>query len=237
MKNKEKIIVVDGNYVLMRSKFAFKNFHREDGEPNGMLFGFSKTISHLITKHKPDYLIFTFDVSKSKKRIAIDPNYKANRKHNDSPETIAMFNQMKLARKMVELLGFKAFIVPECEADDCAAKIVKDYKDNYEINLYTVDKDWYQLLLNDNVKMLNSKKGTEILYNRYNFIEDWGINPYRWPEVAAMTGDASDNVIGVKGIGNKTALKYIKKYEDLWTALDNEEKLKPHKEQCLKIMN
>ena len=205
---KMDLMIVDSNNLAYRAYFTTGVLS------NGIVFGFLKQILYLAKTLKSNKFIFCWD-SKSSYRREVDPEYKGNRKPLDPNDQTAIDlqearKQFALLRKEVlPSLGFKNnFVQRGYEADDLIAHVVNRFPDNYII--VSGDEDLYQLLLKTKLyetKIYQPIKKKFITYG--SFAQEYGITADRWAEVKALAGCASDNVKGVIGVGEKTAIKYL----------------------------
>lgn len=205
---KGKTIIVDSNYVAYSEKFALSAGLTYRGGRTEIIFGFIKTILNFARKFDTDKFIFCWD-SKTSLRKEIYPQYKANRKIDLSSEeeesnkiAYAQFDKLK---KVLPDMGFSNVFEEEgYESDDIIASLVIGSKD-YPVVLSS-DKDLYQLL---NWCSLCNIRGE--VYTKELFVRQYRINPSKWGKVKAIAGCDTDNVKGVAGVGEKTAIKYFKK--------------------------
>jgi 5'-3' exonuclease len=203
------MIIIDSNYLCYISKFALSQGLTYRGGRTEIIYGFLKNIISLSKKFETNDFVFCWD-SKHSKRKNIFPDYKAKR-HNDKTEeekeldaiAYAQFNILKIS--VLSNLGFSnVFHSPGYEADDLIASVVIHNPDTGNI-VVSSDEDLFQLL--DYCSIYNfSKKAT---MNKNLFMRTYGIEPKQWAEVKCIAGCSSDNVPGVKGVGEKTAIKYI----------------------------
>ncbi len=219
-----KLILVDGNNLMFRSYFAtaysgnlMKN---SKGEATNALYGFVNMINKIISEENPTYMAVAFDIGKNFRHEKYE-EYKAGR--NETPKDL--LEQMPKARVLLDAMGIKHFEVENFEADDIIGTISKMVLANKDFNATIVssDKDLLQLINEEvDVKLLKTKGF--IRYNEETFKNDYGIDPIRMIDLKALMGDASDNVPGVKGIGEKTALKLLQEYgtlENIYANIDN----------------
>ena len=221
----KKLILVDGNNLMFRSYFAtaysgnlMKN---SKGMPTNALFGFISMINKIIMEERPIYMAVAFDIGKNFRKEEFD-FYKEGR--NATPEELKM--QMPVARDILDAMNIKHFELAPYEADDIIGTIVKmtESDDEFASTIVSSDKDLLQLISNETeVKLL--KQTGFIRYTKEKFIEDYGIEPIRMIDLKALMGDASDNIPGVKGIGEKTALKLLQEYNTLENLYDNIENI------------
>ena len=198
----EKIILVDGNNLLFRSYFATAYsgnvMRNSSGFPTNALYGFTNMINKIVAEEKPKYILVAFDKGKTFRHNEYS-EYKGGR--NATPEDLKM--QMPLARELLNYMGIKYYEIDNYEADD----IIGTFSEY-------CNKDLLQLISDHvNIKLLKTKD--YIRYDKNSFKEAYGIDPVRVIDLKALMGDASDNIPGVKGIGEKTALKLLQQYDNL----------------------
>ena len=206
----EPIYVMDGNAFLFRGYFANSRMTRTDGFPTGALFIVGRVLLKLLREEKPSHFVFIMDGHGKNFRHEIFPAYKANRPA--APEELVM--QIEPLQKMVRALGMKVVVSEQCEADDCIASLAAKYGKERPIVIVGVDKDLRQCLT-PNVVMWDPASKEEKLVTLDTFRADTGLEPEQWPDVQALIGDTSDNVPGVKGIGEKTAEKLFRDFRSL----------------------
>jgi len=227
--DKKKLILLDSHAIIHRAYHALPEFMNSKGEPTGALYGLATMLFKIITDLKPDYIIACFDLPKKTFRHEAYENYKAGRAKADE----ALVSQLIRSRDF-----FKACSIPmyECEgfeADDLLGTITKQLEDkrkDLDIIIASGDMDTLQLVDDDFVKVYTLKKGINdtILYNEKKVVERFGFVPKNLPDYKGLRGDPSDNIIGIKGIGEKTASTLVSKYgtiENIYKALkkDKEE--------------
>lgn len=208
----EKAILVDGNNLLFRSYYATAytgNFMRNsEGFPTNGLFGFVNMMNKIINEEKPTYIAVAFDVGKTFRHEKYS-EYKGGR--DETPDDLK--KQFPVAKKILDAMGIKYLECPGYEADDIIGTLAKmvDIDDDFIATIVSSDKDLLQLISNDvEVKLLKQKDF--IRMNHDTFVETYGIEPIRMVDLKGLMGDSSDNIPGVKGIGEKTALKLLQKY-------------------------
>lgn len=222
----KKIILVDGNNLLFRSYYATAysgNFMKNsNGFPTNALFGFANMINKIINEEKPQYIIVAFDKGKTFRHKKYEL-YKSGR--NQTPDDL--IKQFPVAKKMLELMGIKYYEIDNYEADDIIGTFSQycDDKPEFIGTIISSDKDLLQLISPDvDIKLLKQKD--YIRYNKESFTKDYGINPINIIDLKALMGDSSDNIPGVKGIGEKTALKLLHEYKTLNGIYENIENIK-----------
>ncbi len=221
----KKLILVDGNNLMFRSYYAtiyagsvMKN---SKGEVTNALYGFTTMINKIIEEEKPKYMAVAFDIGKNFRHEKYQ-NYKAGR--NETPDELK--TQIIKARKLLDAMGIKYYEAENYEADDIIGTITAMTEEDPEFDstIISSDKDLLQLITNETDVKLLKQKG-HIRMNEKTFAEEYGIKPIRIIDLKALSGDPSDNVPGVKGIGEKTALKLLREYESLENIYANIDKI------------
>ena len=219
----KKVILIDGNNFMFRSYYAtaytgnvMKN---SKGFPTNALYGFINMMNKIIQEEKPEYMAVAFDIGKNFRKMKYE-TYKDGR--SETPDELKQ--QMPVAREVLNAMGIKYFELEPYEADDIIGTFAKkcEEDDDYEALIISSDKDLLQLISHEtSVKLLKTKDS--IKYNPKNFKEEWGFEPIRMIDYKALAGDPSDNIPGVKGIGDKTAINLLKQYdtiEDIYEHID-----------------
>ena len=222
----EKVILVDGNNLLFRSYYATAytgNIMRNSkGFPTNGLFGFINMINKILTEENPKYIVVAFDVGKTFRHEKYQ-KYKGGR--IETPDELKM--QFPVAKELLTAMGIKYVEVVGYEADDIIGTFAKmiDDNNNYEGLIVSSDKDLLQLISDDvTVKLLKSKD--YIMMDYQTFVDTYGIEPIRMIDLKGLMGDPSDNIPGVKGIGEKTALKLLKEYDTIENLYEHIDELK-----------
>ncbi len=211
----KKVILVDGNNLMFRSFYATlysgATMTTKDGFPTNALYGFVNMMNKIITEEKPEYIMVAFDIGKTFRHEKYD-YYKGKR--DETPADLK--KQFPIAKKILNAMGIKYFELEGYEADDIIGTFAKkiDENDDFIGTIISSDKDLLQLISDDvDVKLLKPKD--YIRMNRDVFFETYGIEPIRMIDLKSLMGDASDNIPGVKGIGEKTAIKLLTEYGTL----------------------
>jgi len=181
------------------------------GFPTNALYGFVGMMNKIITEEKPEYIAVAFDIGKNFRRQKYE-TYKAGRQA--TPDELKM--QMPIAREILDAWGIKYFELEPYEADDIIGTFARmcDEDPEYNATIISSDKDLLQLISKEvDVKLLKQKD--YIRYNPKTFKEDWGFEPIHIIDYKALAGDSSDNIPGVKGIGDKTAINLLTQYETI----------------------
>lgn len=219
----EKVVLIDGNNLMFRSYYAtaysgniMKN---SKGFPTNALYGFANMINKIIHEEKPKYVLVAFDKGKTFRHDNYH-EYKAGR--IETPTELKQ--QFSVAKEMLDAMGIKWFEIDGYEADDIIGTFSSMITNNanYECLIISSDRDLLQLI-NDKVTVKLLKTKDYIMMDRNTFIDMYGIEPIRIIDLKGLQGDSSDNIPGIKGIGEKTALKLLQEYgsiENMYVNLD-----------------
>lgn len=213
----KKILLIDGNSMANRAFYATmgRMMKTPTGISTNAVYGFFQIMFKTIEEENPDKIIVAFDISSSEKRTKIFSEYKAGR--HKTPEDLTM--QFPIIKELLRMMNIPIVQKDGIEADDILGAIAKkEGKKGNKIIILTGDRDYFQLVdMNVNIRYPKTIMGkTEyIIYDNYKINEEYGLTPEKLIEVKALMGDASDNIPGVKGIGEKTALKLIIQFESL----------------------
>ena len=213
----KKILLIDGNSMANRAFYATmgRMMKTPTGISTNAVYGFFQIMFKTIEEEKPDKIIVAFDISSSEKRTKIFNEYKAGR--HKAPEDLTI--QFPIIKELLKTMNIPIVQKDGIEADDILGAIAKkEGKKGNKIIILTGDRDYFQLVdINVNIRYPKTIMGkTEyIIYDNYKINEEYGLTPEKLIEVKALMGDASDNIPGVKGIGEKTALKLIIQFGSL----------------------
>ncbi len=202
----KKLLIVDGNSIVNRAFFGIRPLSTKDGLPTNAVFGFLSILKKHLDALDPDYRVCAFDVHQPTFRHLAYADYKGNRK--GMPDELKA--QMPYAKRAAEALGFLILECPGWEADDVIGTVAKTDDDRGDVETYilTGDRDSLQLIT-DTTTVLLAKTKEDAVFTPALFRETYGVDPGRFVDVKALMGDSSDNIPGVAGIGEKTALKLI----------------------------
>ena len=217
-----KLVVIDGNSILYREYFALSTALRNNqGQPTNAIFGFANQIVKIINELHPTHMVVAFDVSKKTFRNDIFDGYKAHRK----PMPDDLRAQLEPLRKMLSLMNIKYLEKQGLEGDDIVGTIAKRF--DVPTIIITGDRDTFQLIDDTTVVYRNKKGMSELEKLGENEIKEmFGLSPHQLVYVKALAGDTSDNILGVSGVGEKTALNLIQQYGDLDGVYANIENIK-----------
>jgi len=206
------LVLLDSHAIIHRAYHALPEFLSSKGEPTGALYGLSNMLMKIITDLKPDYIVACYDLPQKTFRHEAYDAYKAGRAKADD----ALISQLKNSRKIFEGFNIPIYDAPGFEADDVLGTIVYKLKDNKNIKIIIAsgDMDTMQLVDGEKVQVYTLKKGINdtILYDEDAVVERFGFKPKLLPDYKGLRGDPSDNIIGIKGIGEKTATTLISNF-------------------------
>ena len=197
--------------------YSGKMMKNSKGLPTNALFGFVSMLNKIIAEENPEYMAVAFDIGQNFRKSEYS-FYKEGR--TATPDELKI--QMPIAREILDKMGIKHFELAPYEADDIVGTIVKMTEDDKDFASLIVssDKDLLQLISYETeVKLL--KQTGFIRYNYETFVNDYGFEPIKMIDLKALMGDSSDNIPGVKGIGEKTAIKLLQEYHSLENLYDN----------------
>ncbi len=211
----KRLVIIDGKSVFYRGYYAMPNLSTADGTPTGGVYGFAALALELFKKLKPDYVCVAWDKPKTniRKRLEIYPDYKAGRK----PAPADFYAQIPILHELLAAFGWPLYELDDYEADDIMATLAqKASEQGIEVCLITSDLDVLQAI-NPLVHVYALKKGlTNIdLFKPESFTEKYGIRVDQFLDLKALKGDSSDNIPGVPGIGEKTAVQLLQQYETM----------------------
>src|SRR3989344_3620773 len=226
-KTKKTLVLLDVHAILHRAYHALPEFESSKGEPTGALYGLCTMIIKLVKDVKPDYIIACYDLEGPTMRHDVYENYKSGRKKTDEP----LIKQLERAKDVFKAMHIPMYSSLGFEADDILGTIVEKMKDDkdMEIVIASGDMDTMQLIEGDKVRVYTLKKGIKdtIIYNENAVKERFGFGPELLPDYKGLRCDPSDNIVGIAGIGEKTATDLIVNFgsiEDIYKKLKKDEK-------------
>jgi DNA polymerase-1 len=237
----EKLVLVDGNSIAYRAFFALPLLNNEKGVYTNAVYGFTTMILKILEDEQPTHMLVAFDAGKTTFRHATFKEYKGKREK--TPPELA--EQLPIMRDLLKAFNIRYYEVDNYEADDIigtlATKAVNEQQ-QWQVKIYTGDKDLLQLV-SQNVHVSLTRKGiTNVDTYDLQLVDDtYGITPKQIVDMKGLMGDSSDNIPGVPGIGEKTALKLLKEHktvEGVYEAIDSvsgkklKENLEQNKEQA-----
>ncbi len=235
MATDKRLIIIDCHSLLYRAFHALPPLTNKKGQPTGAVYGFLLTLFKAIKDLKANYIVACFDTEKPTFRHQEFKEYKIHRPQ--TPEGIV--SQIPIMKEVLESFKVPIFEKDGFEADDLIATIANKVKGEAEVFILSGDLDNLQLV-DEKIKVYTLGKGIKdsVLYDEEKVLERFGVKPSQMNDFKALTGDASDNVPGVPGIGKKTAAELIQKFgriENLYSELATDTAvLKPKIKEALK---
>jgi DNA polymerase-1 len=224
--NNKTLVLLDAHAIIHRAYHALPEFLSSKGEPTGALYGLASMLMKIITDLKPDYIVACYDLPQKTFRHEAYDAYKAGRAKTDE----ALILQLKNSRKIFEAFNIPMYDSPGFEADDILGTIVEQYKKdkNLKIIIASGDMDTMQLVDDKKVQVYTLKKGINdtILYDEDAMVARFHFKPKLLPDYKGLRGDPSDNIIGIKGVGEKTAEILISKFgtiEEIYKKIKKDE--------------
>lgn len=219
--SKKRLFLIDGNSFCYRAFYAIRSLANSKGQPTNAVYGFVTMLNKIIKDNAPDMIAVAFDMKGPTFRHEKFDDYKAHRK----PMPDELVGQMPYIKKVVSAYNIPIYELSGYEADDILATIAKRAeKDDIETYIATGDKDALQLV-NDHIRVYNTNKDG-MIYDAAKVREAFGVSPERMTDIMALMGDSSDNIPGVKGIGEKTAIELITEFGSLDELLKNIDSVK-----------
>ncbi len=218
----DKFVLIDGNSLINRGFYATPPMSSSKGEPTNAVYAFCNMLIKIITDINPKYMLVAFDRREPTFRHAMFTDYKGTRK----PSPPDLHPQIETLKNVLDAMDIKRFELAGFEADDIIGTIAHKFQ-QVDTVIITGDKDSFQLV-DDNTCVYFTKRGiTELdVYNHLNFKEKMGINPIQIIDLKALMGDSSDNIPGVKGVGEKTAINLIQTYNSIENLYENVNEIK-----------
>jgi len=224
MKKKENdIYLIDGNSLCYRAFYAIKGLSTSKGIPTNAIYGVLNMLRKLVKEHSPKMLTFVFDMKGPTTRHEKFKEYKVHRQ----PMPDDLIDQMDSIKEFISAYNIPIFQKEGYEADDIIATLAEKAKDKgLSVTIVTGDKDALQLV-DKFTKVLSPHTTSDKLYDPKGVHEKYGIGPDQMVELMALMGDSTDNIPGVKGVGQVTALKLVTKYGSVENIYKNIEKIEP----------
>lgn len=218
----DKLLIVDGNSIANRAFYALPFLSNHLGQPSGAVYGFANILIKIIRQERPTHIVIAFDHTRKTFRNEIYSDYKMQRK----PSPQELLSQFPLIKEMLDTMEIKVIEQAGIEADDIIGTISKN-NNCYKLIL-SGDRDLLQLIDDKTVVWLTKKGVSEVdKVDEKQLMEEYKIKPYQVIELKALMGDTSDNIPGVKGVGEKTALNLIEEYKNIDNVYKNLNNLKP----------
>jgi len=225
-----KVLLVDGFNLAYRCFFGIPELTRSDGFPTNALHGWTKAIWRLQDQENPDVSVVFFDLGGAQDRLALHPEYKAQRK--EMPEGLVA--QIPVLKDLTRAMGIKAVEQHGVESDDLlASEAVQLAKEGHEVLILSSDKDFAQIV-GEKITIMqppatsNPKLGWRRM-DRAGVIEKFGVPPEKIADYLALVGDSADNIPGIDGVGPKTAVKWMDAFGDLEGIIAHASELTPER--------
>ena len=252
--NRPKVMLVDGNNVVMRSYFAMgnSNLRTTDGKPSGALYGTLKALRAYIADVNPTHMLWLFDSGKSEMRLRLREDYKGHRKYSSQGMNLSpnedLPPQYLALQEFLDIAGIRHHQERGVEADDLIAYAALTWQHDANIVIVSSDHDMFQLV-NNNISVFRPGEGTEQktglgmksmkakaaagkLYGYDDVVAKYGLRPEQLSDMWALTGDTGDNIKGIPGVGPKTAAKWLTKHMNLDNVLLREDKCEGFERLC-----
>ena len=227
----KKLLVIDGNSILNRAFYGIRPLKTKDGLFTNAIYGMVTMVERYLSMCTPDYFAVAFDLKKPTFRHQFSADYKANR--HGMPEELAM--QLEPAKECLRAMGALVLTAEGFEADDILGTLsAMGEAEGMMTYVATGDKDSLQLI-SENTNVVLATNNEPVLFDTAAFVEKYGVRPEQFVDVKALMGDSSDNIPGVPGIGEKTALKLIAEYGSLDGIYDGLEEKKLTKGTITKL--
>ncbi len=223
----KRLVVIDGKSVFYRGYYAMSHLSMKDGTPTGGVYGFTALALEIMKKLEPDYVAVAWDKAKTniRKRREIYPEYKAGRK----PAPPDFYEQIPMLEELLRAFSWPLYELDDYEADDIMGSLARQAEEkDVETCLITSDLDLLQVI-NSQTHVYALKKGFSNieLFHPASFEKKYGINVHQFLDLKALKGDSSDNLPGVPGVGEKTAVKLLQDYQTLDGVYEHLDELKP----------
>lgn len=220
---RDKFLIVDGSSLVHRAFYAWPLLTNKKGVFTNAVYGLAIMMNKILETEKPQKAAICFDKSRITFRTAVYSQYKGTR--SATPDELKP--QFELAKTLMEKMNITWEEIENYEADDIIGTLARIASRDHEVFILTGDRDSFQLI-NEHTRVMLTKKGitdTEI-WNKATLLEHYGLTPAEMIDLKALMGDTSDNIPGIKGVGEKTALKLLKEYGNLDNVLANAENIK-----------
>jgi len=223
-KINKTLVLLDAHAILHRAYHALPDFSSPSGEPTGALYGVVAILLKIVEEIKPDYLAACFDLPEPTFRKDAYDGYKAGRIKTDD----ALIQQIERSRDIFKAFGIRIFEHPGFEADDILGTIVEQCKDKNDLNIVIAsgDMDTFQLITKKKVQVYMQRKGSEmVMYDEQGIKDKFGFGPLLTIDYKGIRGDTSDNIPGIPGVGETSALKLVATYgpiEKIYAAINKE---------------
>ena len=223
---KPTLLVIDGHSLAFRAFYALPldSFQNREGQHTNAIHGFIAMLINLLKAEKPSHIAVAFDISRYSFRTRVNPDYKGTR--GETP--VEFIGQIPLLEEALKAMNIVTITKEDFEADDILATLAtRGRADGFKVFVVSGDRDTFQLINDDVTVLYPNVRGVSELkrYDRDAVFERYGIEPGQYPDIAALVGETSDNLIGIDKVGEKTAIKWILKYGNLAGVLEHEDEI------------
>ncbi|HEX4190460.1 MAG TPA: DNA polymerase I [Marmoricola sp.] len=223
--SRPRLLLLDGHSLAYRAFFALpvENFSTATGQSTNAVYGFTSMLVNVLRDEQPTHVAVAFDKSRKTFRLAEYPEYKAKR--NKTPEEFS--SQLSLLRQLLDTFRIQHLVYEGYEADDIIATLTtQGLAAGYEVLILTGDRDSFQLITADSTVLYPMRGVSELARMTPEAVETkYGVPPDRYPELAALVGEDSDNLPGIPGVGPKTAAKWIVTFDGLDNVINRAEEV------------
>ncbi|MFL6157802.1 MAG: DNA polymerase I [Marmoricola sp.] len=220
-----RLLLLDGHSLAYRAFFALpvENFSTVTGQHTNAVYGFTSMLVNVLRDEQPTHVAVAFDKSRQTFRLAEYAEYKAKR--NKTPDEFS--SQLSLLQQLLDTFGIRHLMKENFEADDIIATLVTEaLAEGFEVLILTGDRDSLQLVTPDSTVLYPMRGVSELARMTPDAVEaKYGVPPHRYPELAALVGEDSDNLPGIPGVGPKTAAKWISTYDGLENLINRAEEV------------
>ncbi|MBI5199651.1 MAG: DNA polymerase I [Nitrospirae bacterium] len=230
MTERPTLYLIDGNSYIYRAYHAIKGLTNSKGFPTGAIYGFTNMLLKVVREKRPDYIAIAFDSPAPTERHRLFEAYKAQRPSTPNE----LINQIPYIKKIVDAFRIPILEIEGYEADDILATLAKKGEEGgLDVTIVTGDKDIFQIV-GRNIRTYDTMK--DKIYEEKDVLDKFGVSPDKVIEVMGLMGDAIDNIPGVPGIGEKTAVELVKEFGSIENLLRNLERVKkPKLRETLKL--
>lgn len=223
---REKIAIIDGNSLMNRAFYALPPLTNSNGMHTNAVYGFTTMLFKIINDEKPDYIVAAFDRKAPTFRHKEFAEYKAGRKKTP-PE---LSEQFPVIKDVLNAFNIGVYEIDGYEADDIIGTVAKKCEQDMDVIIYTGDKDALQLI-SKHTKVAITRKGISDvdIFDESAMLEKYEVTPLQFIDIKGLMGDQSDNIPGVPGVGEKTAVKLIKEFHSIEQVIQNTDKISSKK--------
>ena len=225
-----RLLLIDGHCLLFQMFYGMPaRILGKNGKPIQGTLGFVGAMRKILAMTKPTHVAVIFDGEVHNPRTDLDADYKANREdYSQNSEEEIPFSQLPDIYRALDFMGIAHTETTDCETDDVLAAYAKSYADNFEIIICSQDSDYFQLI-SPNVRILRYRGDKSVICDQAYMMSKYGIEPAQYAFFKSLTGDGSDNIKGIPGVGPKTAAALVNQFRTPEDLLTNAEQIKQPK--------